>query len=179
MTVSDVAEILARIRAYGGELRPLSDGKLSYRGPRLDEELRSLVRDHKAEIMRCLTSVTSSVPDASCLMENCHFAGHVVELAEGLTTRLCAAHRRELFNRARALAASDAKGTSELFARRPCRFCGRQVEPEDDPCKPCAAARSPLVRLAISLGARPICTCGADVAEPGTRCNQCLGQGAR
>ncbi len=110
-------------------------------------------------------------PANACLVAGCRFTAHVVELGGGFTTSLCAVHRRELFTRARTQLqpGEDAR----LLARRPCRYCGRPVEPEDDPCRQCTAARSPLVQTALQMGAKPLCACGSAVERPGDVCEEC------
>jgi len=106
-----------------------------------------------------------------CLVPACRFTGYIVELGSGLTTRLCAVHRRELFKLARELFSDG--DDHRIFAPRPCRFCGQSVQPEDDPCRQCTAARSPLVQTALQMGAKPLCACGSAVERPGDVCEEC------
>src|SRR5688500_11633020 len=49
----------------------------------------------------------SPSPLPACLVPACRFAGYAVDLGAGLTTRLCAAHRRELYACARDMAGAD------------------------------------------------------------------------
>ena len=114
-----------------------------------------------------------------CLVPDCRFKGYIVDLGEGLTTRLCAPHRRELFRRSRELVDGAEGGAFSLLEERPCRTCGRPVAPEDDPCKECVAAGSPLVQTALRLGALPLCSCGAVVSQPGEHCGHCLSNQAK
>lgn len=173
MASTEIAEIIARVHAWGGELTPLQDGNLCYRGPRLDDELRRLIRDHKPEITLTLKSLQARSDPRACLIPGCSNEGYSVELAAGLITRLCALHRRELFRRARELVDAGAADYSPLFETRPCRLCGRLIAPEDEPCTRCVAACSPLVQLAMALGARPLCACGAALEQPGDHCERC------
>lgn len=123
-------------------------------------------------------SKDSLAQSLSCLVADCRFTGYVVDLGEGLTTILCAPHRRELFQRSRQLVDAAEGGASSLFEELPCRACGRPVAPEDDPCKECVAAGSPLVQTALRLGALPLCSCGAVVSQPGEHCGHCLSKQA-
>ena len=110
---------------------------------------------------------------SGCLIASCGHLGQLVELGTGLTTRLCARHRRELYQHARERAEADDVGLSALLEQTPCRSCGRSVRPENDPCRLCAAAASPLVQFALHLGALPICACGATVELAGDTCPHC------
>ena len=117
----------------------------------------------------------------SCLVPACQFSGDLVDLGGGLITRLCAPHRRELFGRARHLLEAG-EDPGSYFAQRLCRFCGRPTSPEDEPCRQCAATRSPLLQLALTLGAQPICPrCGTrcQVLDLCSQCRQDLWEDAR
>ena len=57
-------------------------------------------------------------PDC-CFMPDCRLSGYVVELGGNLCTRLCTAHRRELFRRAREMVGSGGKALPVLFKPRP------------------------------------------------------------
>ncbi len=50
MMATAAPEIVIRVHQHGGELSPEGD-LLRYRGPALTEELRSLIREHKAELI--------------------------------------------------------------------------------------------------------------------------------
>ena len=113
-----------------------------------------------------------------CLIGDCQFDGVTVELGNGLTTRLCGPHRRELFRLARTHEAPAADATSPLLEGRMCRFCDRLVSPEDDPCRTCVARHSPLVQTALRLGASPLCFCGKPVSQAGETCEQCQEESA-
>lgn len=124
-------------------------------------------------------SAESPGSSQSCLILDCRFTGYVVDLGLDLTTRLCAPHRRELFRRARELVDAVEEGVPPLLEMRLCRSCGRPAAPEDDPCKQCVAACSPLVQTALRLGAHPLCSCGAAMSRPGELCDQCLSKSAK
>jgi hypothetical protein len=109
-----------------------------------------------------------------CSIQDCRYRGHTVELGSGVSTTLCAAHRRELFRRTREVALEGAE--SAVLEVRACRFCGEVVAPEDDPCRACAASASPLVELALILGAVPLCPCGEASAKAGGQCLNCEGR---
>jgi len=107
----------------------------------------------------------------SCGLKACTLDGYRIDLGQGTFTILCAAHRRDLFRRAIQL---DENGDALLLEEaRLCRFCGRDVPPTEEPCTTCVARRSPFVRLALSLGALPICDCGNLINEPGGACGLC------
>jgi hypothetical protein len=119
------------------------------------------------------TAPASQDVSGGCLRSDCSLTGHSVELGGQMQTRLCARHRRELFRRARELSEAEETTRSPLLEQRVCRCCGHLVGAENDPCRECAAANSPLVQVALRMGARPICSCGAAAGTAGGACAQC------
>ena len=138
MARSEAEKVIARVRSYGGDLRPSGADQLTYRGPELDDELRALIRQHKAEII--LTLDSPKFLQSACLLPGCARLGWTVELGVGLATTLCAPHRRDLFASARERSAGqNADVGIRSFAS--CRFCGVEVPPEEEPCVSCSASR--------------------------------------
>ncbi|MPZ47891.1 MAG: hypothetical protein GEU75_00995 [Dehalococcoidia bacterium] len=54
MATTNIAEIIARVQAHGGELTPLADGNIRYRGAPLTNELRTLLHENKAPLIEAL-----------------------------------------------------------------------------------------------------------------------------
>jgi hypothetical protein len=111
----------------------------------------------------------------ACQTEGCGSRGYIVDLGAGQATCLCARHRRELFRLAAELAEEHCTTTEDSVAGPvPCRLCGTIVSAAEDPCRPCLAQLSPLVQLALKLGARPLCPCGEPITVAGALCAACL-----
>jgi hypothetical protein len=108
-----------------------------------------------------------------CLMSDCQHEGYLIDLGNGLTTRLCAPHRQELFRLASDPEKAGIDSASFVLEDRLCRFCGRVVDAENDPCRRCAVERSPLVQTALRLGAVPLCSCGKTTTQAGETCTEC------
>ena len=52
MPPTDVGQIIARVLAHGGELTPMDDGNIRYRGAPLTDELRTLLRAYKPQLLQ-------------------------------------------------------------------------------------------------------------------------------
>ena len=115
---------------------------------------------------------TSAPQPDPCYIDGCSFRGHLVDLGAGQATRLCAPHRRDLFKRAAELAEAH-EAVDELTELRSCRLCGEAITPSEDPCRACLARLSPLVQLAVKMGAQPLCHCGTPISEAAGYCESC------
>ncbi len=134
-------DILILAQTAGLTLMPAPGGNLRAGPPdALTPELRIALREHKAGLLALLC----------CSVFGCYQPGNVVELGGGFMARLCSAHRRELYRRARETERSDG---SPWLDPHCCPECEMFI-PAGSDCPRCSA--SPLVQYSLRLGARPL-----------------------